>query len=57
MAEAAIGVQGPFNPDSSTAFPADYPTEGPNCVWTDFLHWKAGAAFACATRAWVEVAA
>jgi hypothetical protein len=45
VAEATIGVQGPYNPDSSTAFPPDYPTEGPNCVWTDFLHWKAGAGF------------
>ena len=45
VAEATIGVQGPFNPESSTAFPPDYPTEGPNCVWTDFLHWKAGAGF------------
>jgi len=44
-AEATIGVQGPYNPDSSAAFPPDYPTEGPNCVWTDFLHWKAGAGF------------
>ena len=44
-AEATVGVQGPYNPDSSTAFPPDYPTEGPNCVWTDFLHWKAGAGF------------
>jgi hypothetical protein len=45
VAEATVGVQGPYNPDSSTAFPPDYPTEGPNCVWTDFLHWKAGAGF------------
>jgi len=45
VAEATIGVQGPYNPESSTAFPPDYPTEGPNCVWTDFLHWKAGAGF------------
>ena len=45
LAEATVEVQGPYNPDSSTAFPPDYPTEGPNCVWTDFLHWKAGAGF------------
>ena len=45
VAEATVGVQGPYNPESSTAFPPDYPTEGPNCVWTDFLHWKAGAGF------------
>ena len=45
VAEATVGVQGPYNPDSSTAFPPDYPTEGPNCVWTDFLHWKSGAGF------------
>ena len=45
VAEATVGVQGPYNPDSSTAFPPDYPTEGPNCVWTDFLHWRAGAGF------------
>jgi len=45
VAEATVGVQGPYNPESSTAFPPDYPTEGPNCLWTDFLHWKAGAGF------------
>jgi hypothetical protein len=45
VAEATVGVQGPYNPESSTAFPPDYPTEGPNCVWTDFLHWKASAGF------------
>ncbi len=45
VAEATIEVQGPYNPESSNAFPPDYPTEGPNCVWTDFLHWKAGAGF------------
>ena len=45
LAEATVGVQGPYNPESSTAFPPDYPTEGPNCVSTDFLHWKAGAGF------------
>ena len=45
VAEATVGVQGPYDPASSTAFPPDYPTEGPNCVWTDFLHWKAGAGF------------
>ncbi len=45
VAEATVGVQGPYDPESSTAFPPDYPTEGPNCVWTDFLHWKAGAGF------------
>jgi hypothetical protein len=45
VAEATVEVQGPYNPDSSTAFPPDYPTEGPNCVWIDFLHWKAGAGF------------
>jgi hypothetical protein len=45
MAEATVGVQGRYNPESSDAFPPDYPTEGPNCVWTDFLHWKAGAGF------------
>ena len=45
VAEATVGVQGPYNPESSTAFPPDYPTEGPNCVWTDFLHWKSGAGF------------
>jgi len=45
VAEATVGVQGPYNPESSTAFPPDYPTEGPNCAWTDLLHWKAGAGF------------
>jgi len=45
LAEATVGVQGRYNPESSTAFPPDYPTEGPNCVWTDLLHWKAGAGF------------
>jgi hypothetical protein len=45
MAEATVGVQGRYNPESSAAFPPDYPTEGPNCVWTDLLHWKAGAGF------------
>jgi hypothetical protein len=45
VAEASVSVQGPYNPDSSTAFPPDYPTEGQNCVWTDLLHWKAGAGF------------
>ncbi len=45
LAEATVGVQGPYNPESSTAFPPDYPTEGPNCVSTDSLHWKAGAGF------------
>jgi len=45
MAEATVGVQGRYNPESSNAFPPDYPTEGPNCVWTDLLHWKAGAGF------------
>jgi hypothetical protein len=45
VAEATVGVQGRYNPESSTAFPPDYPTEGPNCVWTDLLHWKAGAGF------------
>jgi len=45
VAEATVGVQGRYNPESSSAFPPDYPTEGPNCVWTDLLHWKAGAGF------------
>jgi len=45
IAEAIVGVQGRYNPESSSAFPPDYPTEGPNCVWTDLLHWKAGAGF------------
>jgi hypothetical protein len=45
LAEATVEVQGRYNPESSTAFPPDYPTEGPNCVWTDLLHWKAGAGF------------
>jgi hypothetical protein len=45
VAEATLGVQGRYNPESSNAFPPDYPTEGPNCVWTDLLHWKAGAGF------------
>jgi hypothetical protein len=45
MAEATSEVQGRYNPESSTAFPPDYPTEGPNCVWTDLLHWKAGSGF------------
>ena len=45
IAEATVEVQGRYNPESSDAFPPDYPTEGPNCVWTDFLHWKAGAGF------------
>lgn len=45
VAEATVGVQGRYNPESSDAFPPDYPAEGPNCVWTDFLHWKAGAGF------------
>jgi hypothetical protein len=45
MAEATVGLQGRYNPESSDAFPPDYPTEGPNCVWTDLLRWKAGAGF------------
>jgi len=45
VAEATLGVQGRYNPESSSAFPPDYPTDGPNCVWTDLLHWKAGAGF------------
>jgi hypothetical protein len=45
MVEATVEVQGRYNPESSSAFPPDYPTDGPNCVSTDLLHWKAGAAF------------
>jgi hypothetical protein len=45
IAEATVAVQGRYNPESSSAFPPDYPTEGPNCVWTDLLLWKAGAGF------------
>ena len=45
VAEATVGVQGPYNPESSTAFPPDYPTEDSNCVGTDFLHWKTRAGF------------
>jgi hypothetical protein len=41
LAEAAVRVQGQFQPE----YTDPYPTEGPNCVWNGVLHWKAGAGF------------
>jgi hypothetical protein len=41
VAEATLRVQGQFEYEYTNP----YPTEGPNCVWTCLLHWKAGAGF------------
>jgi hypothetical protein len=38
--EATVRVQGRYNPERKNPYP-----EGQYCVWTGFLHWKAGEGF------------